>query len=227
MEIISLVSLLIFGGGVYILSKVFRNFQPGSKKIQADLKKMKEEIDALSAELVPLDTEELEAVSYSQTDQALKKRFTTTARGIFTTIYHEPVIAYNYKRYSGTNIQALIFAETKDHQYAFLVRKKGVQVVIDKNLVGTFKDNTLYGTRRNQVLARLQKGPEDLISVMIGKREVASMMPKTENQPAALGQRAFSFVKPDIQAEEIRLFLAVAILYMVEKVVPSKKKKVS
>ena len=50
MEIISLVSLLIAGGGIYLFGRVFRDFQPGNKKIQADLKKMREEIEQLSVE---------------------------------------------------------------------------------------------------------------------------------------------------------------------------------
>lgn len=223
MELISLLSLLIAGGGVYIFSRVFRNFQPGNKKIQADLKKMQEEIDGLSVELAPLEMEELEAVSYSQEQHHVKKRFGTTARGVFTTIYHEPVIAYNFKRYSGSKIQALIFAKTTAYQFAYLIRKNGIQVVVNTTLVGSFREDQgiLYDPKQKHVLAKLRPGPEGFHSIIVGQREVGSLA-AVPLEKEVLSQRAFAFIKPDLNAAEIRLFLCVAILHMVQSVAPAK-----
>jgi hypothetical protein len=225
MEIISLLSLLIAGGGIYLFSKVFRDFQPGNKKIQADLKKMQEEIDSLSVDLVPLNLEELELVSFGQELQVVKKRFTPTGRGVFTTIYHEPAIAYSYKKYTGSKVQALIFAKTTQYQFAYLVRKNGVQVVVNKDLLGTFQENegVLYEVsgRRKKALAQIRIGPEGVDPVVVGGREVASLNPVNPNN-AVLSQRAFAFVKSDISGEEIKLFLSIAVFRMVRAVMPVK-----
>jgi hypothetical protein len=224
MEIISLVSLLIAGGGIYLFGRLFKDFQPGNKKIQADLKKMQEEIDSLSVDLVPLDLEELEQVSYGQELQTTKKRFTSEGRGVFTTIYHEPVIAYSYKKYSGSKVQGLIFAKTTQYQFAYLIRKNGVQVVLNKDLLGTFQEDSgvLYdGVKRKVALVKINKGPQGIDPVVIGKREIASINPINMGKEI-LSQRAFAFIKSDINVEEIRLFLSVAILRMVQSVMPAK-----
>jgi len=224
MELISLLSLLIAGSGVYLFGRVFRDFQPGNKKIQTDLKKIQEEIDSLSIDLVPLDVEELEQVSYGQELQTAKRRFTKSGRGVFTTIYHEPVIAYSYKKYAGSKIQGLIFAKTTQYQFAYLIRKNGVQVVLNKDLLGTFQEDSgvLYdGGRRKVALAQISKGPEGIDPVVIGKREVASLNPINLGKEV-LSQRAFAFIKSDINVEEIRLFLSVAVLRMVKSVMPVK-----
>lgn len=221
MEIISLIALMLAGGGAYILSKVFKDFQPGNKKIQADLKKMQEELDGLAIDLVPLDLEEMESASYTQEQQAAKKRFTTTARGVFTTIYHEPIIAYSYKKYVGSKTQGLIFAKTTRRQYAYLIRPKGVQIVVNKSLLGTFDENEgiLRAGKKNKLIARIQKGPEGMRPIIIGEREIASLTPvRFDKGKVALSQRAFAFVKPDISAEEIPIFLSIGIYMMIKAV---------
>lgn len=202
-----------------MFSRVFRNFQPGNKRIQADLKKMQEELEELSADLAPLGLEELEAVSYSQVRQTARKRFVTTGRGVFTTIYHEPVIAYSYKNYAGSKVQSLVFAKTAKYQLAYLVRKKGVQIVINNKLAGTFREEEgkLYDAKQKKVRASMKPGPEGIFSVTVGEREVGSLAQRRKEKEV-LSQRALAFIKPDMSELETRLFLAIVIFRMVQSV---------
>ena len=64
---------------------------------------MRTEIAPYVEDLVPLESEELELMSLNQLNQSLKKGMTTTAKGVFTSIYQEPLVAYSYKKYIVNN----------------------------------------------------------------------------------------------------------------------------
>ena len=93
-----LVALVFFSlisiAAITLLFYLVSNFQPGSNKITKDLKQMKAEVDKWVSDLVPFKQEELEQLSLNQINQVRKKGLTTTAKGVFTTIYHEPVFLY-------------------------------------------------------------------------------------------------------------------------------------
>jgi hypothetical protein len=80
----------------------------------------------------------------------------------------------------------------------------------------------LYDTgRRKKALVVIRKGPQGTSPILVGEREVASLNPVVLGKEV-LSQRAFSFIKPDINAQETQLFLSVAILRMVQSVMETK-----
>ena len=77
---------------LYLAYFALINFQPGSTKIRTDLKKMKSEIMPWIDQLVPWTREELELLSTNQKNQKIKRGIITTAKGIFTSVYHLSLI---------------------------------------------------------------------------------------------------------------------------------------
>ncbi len=205
------ITLAVAGAGAYMLSRVLRNFQPGNKKIMADLADIQSDMDKWAGELVPLTNEEIELFSFRQTNQSSKRGMTPTAHGVYTTIYHEPVLAYSYKQYAGKGRHALLYVRTAEHDYSYWMRPGGVQVVIDDQLVGTLKENgILYDAKKQRPLARINRGADELMPILIRDREVGSLVRPTPEAAKEASPRAFQFVKSDLNPEERSLLIALA-----------------
>lgn len=207
---------------IYALYQFLINFQPGKSKIKADLLKMKAEIQPFIDDLVPWTKEELELLSVNQINKKINKSITTTAKGIITSIYHEPLIAWSYKRYVSPDNNAILYARSAHHEFVFRIRKDTTEFQIDNQVIGTLKENgVLYSAKTNRLMARINRHPDELLlPVLIGNKEVASLtnpVKTTKTNP-----RAFEFLS-EMNKEEEAVLLSLAILEMVKSEVPETK----
>lgn len=201
---------------IYLLYQLLTNFQPGKSRVLKDFRKMRNEIKEWSDQLVPWSKEEMSLLSLRQVNQNIKRGMTKTAKGIFTSIYHEPVIVYNYRRYIAAKENAILYARTSQNEFAYRIKKKGIDVNIDGQYAGVLKENGgLYGGRRNRLLARINRDDElKLHPIVVGDKEVASVqnpMKTDKHNP-----RAFQFLRP-MESKEEKMFMALAILEMVQE----------
>ncbi|MBX2874796.1 MAG: hypothetical protein KTR30_21915 [Saprospiraceae bacterium] len=214
---LTLLLALITLGGLGLLFTVLTKFSPGEKRIREELKRMQTDMDGWAGELVPIDRKELELFSLTQIKNSLKKRLTTSGKGIYTTIFEEPIVAWSYKKYLGKKAHALLYCRTAEHEYAYWIRPKGIQVVIDNQLVGTYKnDGVLYSAKSKKAIAQVKRDDKKLSNVVVGKREVASMVKNLPSGQKDLGARAFQFVREDLTEEEEKLLLSVSLLELVQ-----------
>ncbi|MCB0550579.1 MAG: hypothetical protein KDD19_23620 [Phaeodactylibacter sp.] len=218
MALFALFTLLLAAVGVAILAGIFVNFAPGNRKLQKDLDEMKADMDKWAGELVPLTREEVELFSFNQEKQVMRKSFGKTAKGIFTSIYHEPVLAYSYKEYMGPGKNALLYVRTGSQEFVYRVGKKGIDVLVDREKVGTLKENgTLYNHRGNRMLAQINREAGEFLPVLVNDREVANVARMNKGTNPKLGQRAFEFVKDDMSKEEKDMFLSLAVLEVIQQ----------
>lgn len=216
---IAVVFGLTFGlVGLYLLYQILTNFNPGQKRVQEDIRKMRQELSTWVAQLVPWDKEDTELFSLNQINQIKKKSVFTVAKGVFTSIYHEPMVAYAYKKYVGPGLNAVLYARTSKHEYVYRIRNKGIQIAVDGQALGTLdNEGMLRGGKKNHLLARINRQQEEqlLLPVVVNDREVASLTnPALANSP---NPRAFQFLKDDLQPEEEKLLLSLAVLEMVQR----------
>jgi len=209
--------------GLVLLFRLLPHMKPSAKRIKQDLQDMRSDMNEwLDQELVPIRKEELELFSFNQMNRLVKKRITLRARGVFTTIYDEPVLAYAYKRYVGSKRNALLYARTADHHFAYWIKSKEIQILIDNKLVGMLRNDGVLYNERKQAIASIQQNQEELAPVVVHDREVASLVKTDAKSSGSLSPRAFQFVKKDISEEEEKLFLALATLELVRESVPKK-----
>ena len=201
---------------LYLLYQLLTNFQPGKSRVLADFRKMRTEIKEWSDQLVPWNKEEMSLLSLRQVNQQIKRGMTKTAKGIFTSIYHEPLVVYSYRRYISAKENAILYARTSQNEFAFRIKKKGIDVNIDGQYAGVLKENGgLYGGRRNRLLARINRDDElKLHPIVIGDKEVASVQNPTKTDKH--NPRAFQFLQP-MEKKEEKMFMALAILEMVQE----------
>jgi len=213
MGIFALSTLLIAGAGVYLFSKVFPNFQPGNKKVQADLREMRADVEAEVAELVPLGEKELELLASEDEDRSRKKRLTTLVKGKLATIFHEPVAIYRYKHYlSSSGKDAVLYAKTTDHEYFYWIKAKGTKVVIDESLIGTLENKSvLFRGKSNDMIALIKRDAPEYMPVLIQGVEVANLIRPEQQTGQALSSRAFGYVKEGLSREEHAILMALTI----------------
>lgn len=218
---IAMLALVVVG--FVLLFRLLPHMKPSSKRVKQDLQEMRTEMDSwLTEELVPIRKEELELFSFNQMNRLVKKRITLRARGVFTTIYDEPVLAYAYKRYIGGGRNALLYARTAEHHYAYWIKNKEIQILIDNKLVGMLRNDGVLYNERKRPIASIKRDQEELSPVKVHDREVASLVKTDAQKKGALSPRAFQFVKNDISEEEEKIFLALATLELVRESVPKK-----
>jgi len=218
MALFALLTLLMAVVGVVLLARIFSSFAPGSKKLQQDLDKMKEDMDKWAGDLVPLTREEVELFSFNQEKHVMRKSFGKTAKGIYTSIYHEPILAYSYKEYLGPGKNALLYVRTGGQEFVYRVSRKGIDVLIDREKLGTLKENgVLYSGRGNRMLAQINREAGDFLPVLVNNREVANIARMKKGGGARLSQRAFEFVREDMSKEEKDVFLSLAVLEVIQQ----------
>ncbi|NJB86624.1 type II secretory pathway pseudopilin PulG [Lewinella marina] len=216
MIVLLILSVLLVALLVYLFNQWSRNRMPSRKQRDRVLREVQQDMDGWSADLVKIHREELDLFSLTQEKQVIKRGTGTTAKGTFTTIFHEPVVSYSYRRYLGKQVNALLYARTADHDYVYWTEKGKTRLEIDGQPVGTIDGSTLLGERTGMELARIEATPrENYLPVSVGKREVAALktLPVSTDDP--LSQRAFEFIPDDLNDKEEQLLLSLTVRELV------------
>lgn len=219
--VIALIAAASFAA-IYALFQLLINFQPGRSKIKADLQNMKAEIQPFIDDLVPWTKEEMELLSLNQINKTVKKGIVSTAKGVITSIYHEPLIAWSYKRYVSPDNNAVIYARSSHHEFVFRIRKDKTEFRIDNQVIGNLRENgVLYSSKTKRLIARINRSNDELmLPVLVGEKEVASLI--NPELTTRTNPRAFEFLS-DLDHEEEAVLLSMAIFEMVKKEVPKKR----
>lgn len=213
--------LAILVGGLFAIGLLYFfyfaliHFQPGKGKIRTDLKKMKNEIAPFIEELIPWNKEELELLSSNQVKQKISRGVITTAEGVFNSIYHEPLIAYSYKKYISSKKDEIIYARTSNHEFVYRTKKDSTELFIDNQKVGVINNQgLLHGGRKKRLLARINKNENELeLPIIIGDKERGTLM---KPELGSVNPRAFQFVG-EMGKNEEAVFLSLAVLELVRE----------
>ena len=205
--------------GTRILYNLLLNFRPNRSRVMADLRKMKSDLRLFINELVPWSQEELELLSLNQVNKKVQKGVVPTARGIITSIYHEPLIAWSYKRYFGKEEDALIYACTSDREFVYRIRKGETAFMIDGKEIGVLRENgVLYSAQNQRMMARINRSPSaQSLPILVGDREIANLIsPQHETK---VNPRAFELLS-ETNREEETILLSLAILEIMQPHLP-------
>lgn len=222
MGFFALSTLVVAGAGVYLLSKVFPNFQVGNKKIQQDLKEMRQELEDLTHDLIKLAPKDMELLSDQPIDKTHKKGFTQNYTGRLQTIFHEPVAAYYYRKYNSRKEDALLYVQMETNSFYYWISKGETRLTINNYFIGVIdEESKLYGGNKKRLIARLNKRPRDYWSLIVADKEVAGLSlghdRQTDNKD--LTGRAFEFIANDLNDDEKALLLAFTFFEIIKRVI--------
>ena len=168
---------------------------------------------ASSAKLVPWDGEMASLLSLNRTDVKKPGWFDGISQGVFTTIYHEPVLAYA-GQLSGKN--AVLLARTSDREFIFRTKGKETEIWVNQQPFGVLVDGALLAAGRgSRLLARLEAAPaESQFPVLLADNKTAATIsnPSKTSMP---NPRALSLLRA-LSPEEENTVLALAILKIIE-----------
>lgn len=202
--------------GIMVLMKTLQNLNPGRARIQADLKKIRAELAPLVADLVPWTAEEMEQLSFNQIKKSIKSGLVKTSKGVLTTIYHEPVIAWAYKKYVSRGENGLLYARTSNQEFIYRIKNGEVEMVVGDELKGILNQSgTLVSHKGNKQLAQINKNQDNLtLPVLVNNKLMGSLSNPDRNKRK--NTRAFQhLMKMDKEEEE--LVLSLSILEMVKR----------
>jgi hypothetical protein len=190
---------VFLGSAFVVLTKLFSSitFAPESKAWNT---------------LVPWDTEMMGLLSLNQIN--IKKRgwFDSTFSGTFTTIYHEPVLAYAGLRSGSTGV---LVARTSDREFIFRDKGKETEIWINSQPFGLFVDGNLISAgRSNNLLAQMGQDADDsqLPVLLTNNTSAAITNPDKISSP---NPRALTLLR-NLSAEEENALLALTLLKIIQ-----------
>lgn len=220
MGILALSSLLVAGTGVYLLSRIWPNLSLNQKKLQKDIKLLRDEISDTQAQLIPLKGEEFRLMSDQEVSPRKGRGYKKVSKGIFTTIYGEQVLSYGYRKYlSGQD--GLILAYTNDSEFIFWLRKKGgSRLVINEEFVAVLMPDGHFVDRPNgkEVIASLKVQANGMRVLTVGDREIATFTARAGKPKSQVQNRIFELVLRDLNALEQKLLWASILYELVQRV---------
>jgi hypothetical protein len=216
-----IVSVLLLLAIMLFMKQWSANRMPGKKQRDRAVAELKADMDSWSADLVPLNKADLDLFSLTQDKQVIKSGTGATAKGTFTTIFHEPVVSYSYRRYLGSKSNELLYARTAEHDYVYWTENGKTSLEIDGQPVGNMEGNALFGQKTGKELARIATtARENYLPVSVGGREVGSLQLKPLSSDDPLSQRAFQFIPDDLNDKEEQLLMSLATRELVKRSIP-------
>lgn len=204
----------VVGIALWILFKFLVSFPPGRARRDDEVKLLKAEIDGWIPDLIDWDTDELDQLSLNQVNRKSGGGLKPLGKGVFTSIYHEPMIAYAYRRYQGAGSQAMVYAKTARHAYVFGMKNKVTEIWMDGQPLGSLNSNgVLNSPDGKRQLAQIKKSSQKTLPVFIEDRQVASLIHPDKKKE--INPRTFDLVKT-MSKEEESVVIALAINQMIK-----------
>ncbi|MCC6727079.1 MAG: hypothetical protein IT258_21430 [Saprospiraceae bacterium] len=196
--------------------KLMQNYKPGRNKIQKDLQQMRAELAPLVADLIPLTSEEMEQLSFNQIKRSTKNGMVKSSKGVITTIYHEPVVAWAYRKYVSKGENGLLYARTSNQEFIYRVKNGEVEMVIGDQLVGTVNDHGVVVSQKgNKPLAQVSQNYENqVLPLKVNDKRVGGLSNPAKGQKGAT--RIFQHLTK-LEKEEEELVLSLSILEAVKR----------
>ncbi|MBI5915998.1 MAG: hypothetical protein HY842_11510 [Bacteroidetes bacterium] len=139
-----------------------------------------------------------------------------TSKGIFTTIYHEPVVVWAYRKYVGQKENGLLYARTSNKEFVYRLKNGGIEMVIGDQLVGILNEQgILFNHKGDKQIAQINRQNEGLLlPVKVKEKLVGGLANPARKQQS--NARAFQNLSK-MEKEEEELFLSLSILEMVRR----------
>lgn len=196
------------------LFRVILKVPPSQRRVQLDLDYMSHETKEWQEKLIPWEKEkEMELFSLNSQTKWTKQTWDRVLKGVYFSIYNEPMLIFGAKNYIRGGYNMLIWARTSAHEFVYRARKDKTDFFIDRQYVGFITDDGLmYGGRRKRLLGRRNAFSEMHYSIVIWDREVAHLM-KPEKVDR-VNPRAFEIMEELSEKEEL-LLMAISFLTII------------
>ncbi len=212
-SIIILFILFSFAGVISILDKLFSGFRPATFKLKNDLRALQPELKSWAHDhLIKWDKHEMELMGLTQHRQIKKSFGHKIFRGVFQSIYHEPLMVYLQKMYN-PNEGALV-VRNSFHEFAYIILGKEAQVFIDEEYYGKLdQQGRLWYNDRN-VIAHVDRGESPSLQVMVNNKLAGNLINPLKKETR--NPRAFQYLN-EMDGIEEKVFLSLAFYELIRR----------
>lgn len=195
--------------------KILEYIFPGKARLKREMEELRKEVEPLSEHLIKWEGEELELMSLIHADRKLKSAFESSVSGIICSIYHEHMVAYQWKKLPGLGGDVeIIVANTAKYRYEYVMKGGRTSFYVNDQFLGELrKDNALY-ISKNRVLGRIDQRPSsEWWPIYFDQNLVGSLV--NIEKAREVNPRAFQ-VQRDITDDGELVFLSFAIFKIIE-----------
>lgn len=213
--IFSFITVIIFSFAhvISILDKLFEGFRSVTFRLRNDLRLLQPELKSWAQEhLIKWDRNEMELLSLRQHRQIKKSFGNKIHRGVFQSIYHEPLIVYIEKIYRPE--EAVLIARNSEHEFAYIITKE-VEVFIDQEYFGKLdRQGKLWYNDRNVIASIDRNENATALAVHVNNKHAGNLM--NEYKKETRNPRAFQYLS-ELDTVEEKVFLAMTIYEMIRR----------
>lgn len=209
-----LIAALVFV--IYQVVKFFFSINSSSAQKRRDIEELKLQMVEQIKQLVPMTMKELELLSVNQSGVSVSRGINSVRTGAFTSVYHEPLLAYAYKSYNYPADSSVLLVSTAADDFIYKSEGQRTTVFLNNSELGVIdSDGNMYDPQTNEPLARIEA--DQVLSshpVKIGEKEVGEIVNVRLNESP--NPRAYQFLEPMNDSEE-KIFKALTFLSLVEE----------
>lgn len=207
-------ALILFVGWVALLfAQNFSQLLPFGFKMD-DWDALQKEADALATSLAPCEGEELRLLATSIQMKSATQALFHTNKGVFNTIYNEPMFAFVERRTSFSNpIQRVLLVKTAKDNIKYKQSGEETMVLLNDTLFGTILNGVLF-LPENQRFAAIVPSNDTAFSIEVEKKDTTTIVLK-KNTGKHL-TRAFEIFQP-LTGNEEKARLVLLIREMIER----------
>jgi hypothetical protein len=199
---------LIIGLIIYYASQ--KKKVPAKDRMPADLQDLKRQAARFEAALIPWGKSEIELLSLNKAYEKVNKKKEYEVTGAFVSIYQEPLFGYGYKLYTDDEGHGVLYACTKGNEFFFRIFPKEADVQINGNVLGKIMDGKLFGTDGRMLANFLNNRLEGYTSIIISNKDAGHILNR-DSFNNDVNPRALDLVDTNLDADELRIFLAMTI----------------
>ncbi len=192
----------------------------GKSRLKKELAQARKELEPLTSNLVDWEGEELELMSLIQDKRKAKSAFSSTVEGIISSIYHEHMVAYIWKKIPSISDLSIIVAESAKHNFEFIIKNDLCSFYVNNQYLGDLKnDNKLHLTRKT-ILADIKITNAEWWPIRIQNEFVGSLI--NIEKARRVNPRAFQLQR-NISPEQEMIILSLAVYKIIEATKDMKK----
>jgi len=195
--------------------KLLDYFTFGKNRVIQEKEKLADEVHALSESLIPWNRKDAELLSYGCSEKKIDKE--DSAKGIFVSIYEEPMMAFSAKHFNRAKLIKMTMASTANHKLFYHQTPKSIQCYLNDQQIGYLTADYKFYNMKKRLAGRINSGGDDSYSKIVYKDvELGLINPLSFDSP--FNKRVFDMIKDNLSAEEEIILICMTFYYLIDKI---------
>ena len=190
------------------------SFFVGTKSVRRQLQRDIKHLDRLMGEfkegLIPFEEDEFKLLSSQPVLKKNRKSRSTFSRGVLSTIYQEPLIAFSLKE-NYRDDSVLLLAQSDKNKFQLNFNGKNTEVYVDGQNLGYINSNHEFINPQNQRIAGIEHSEgEKYAKVFLNNKDTAHINIRESNNES---ERVFSLFH-DFKHEDSDEMVLLTLYYL-------------